>query len=121
MSTVDEAVGPTIGRKVAIRKVTAVLTDEPELLERFYRQKVMGESEGIAPPDTLSGTPVFKTGAINRSATSPFLTVYRRRETRFASDGFSGSPATRLSRSWRTETLWSGRTTAIHSAPRARP
>jgi hypothetical protein len=30
-----------------------------------------GGEGGIRTPDTLSGMPVFKTGAINRSATSP--------------------------------------------------
>ena len=30
-----------------------------------------GGREGIRTPDTLSGTPVFKTGAINHSATLP--------------------------------------------------
>jgi len=34
------------------------------------RRKSGGEG-GIRTPDTLSGMPVFKTGAINRSATSP--------------------------------------------------
>jgi hypothetical protein len=33
-------------------------------------QKTGGEG-GIRTPDTLSGMPVFKTGAINHSATSP--------------------------------------------------
>ena len=32
-----------------------------------------GGEGGIRTPDTLSGMPVFKTGAINRSATSPEL------------------------------------------------
>ena len=30
-----------------------------------------GGEGGIRTPDTLSGMPVFKTGAINHSATSP--------------------------------------------------
>ncbi len=33
--------------------------------------EVYGGEGGIRTPDTLSGMPVFKTGAINRSATSP--------------------------------------------------
>jgi hypothetical protein len=33
---------------------------------------VDGGRGGIRTPDTLSGTPVFKTGAINHSATLPF-------------------------------------------------
>ena len=33
-----------------------------------------GGEEGIRTPDTLSGMPVFKTGAINHSATSPVTT-----------------------------------------------
>jgi hypothetical protein len=32
---------------------------------------ILGGEGGIRTPDTLSGMPVFKTGAINRSATSP--------------------------------------------------
>jgi hypothetical protein len=36
--------------------------------------KANGGEGGIRTPGTLSGTPVFKTGAINHSATSP---VYR--------------------------------------------
>ena len=32
-----------------------------------------GGEGGIRTPDTLPGMPVFKTGAINRSATSPEL------------------------------------------------
>ena len=35
--------------------------------------KTSGGEGGIRTPDTLSGMPVFKTGAINRSATSPWL------------------------------------------------
>ena len=35
-----------------------------------------GGEGGIRTPDTLSGMPVFKTGAINHSATSPTLSVY---------------------------------------------
>jgi hypothetical protein len=35
-----------------------------------------GGEGGIRTPDTLSGMPVFKTGAINRSATSPLLQFY---------------------------------------------
>jgi eukaryotic-like serine/threonine-protein kinase len=38
MGTVYQAVDPTIGRMVAIKKVTSVLSDEPELLKRFYRE-----------------------------------------------------------------------------------
>src|ERR1700674_1607594 len=34
-----------------------------------------GGEGGIRTPDTLSGMPVFKTGAINHSATSPVTTV----------------------------------------------
>src|ERR1700726_4448003 len=34
-----------------------------------------GGEGGIRTPDTLSGMPVFKTGAINHSATSPAATV----------------------------------------------
>ncbi len=41
-----------------------------ELYPNFYKRFYGGEG-GIRTPDTLSGMPVFKTGAINRSATSP--------------------------------------------------
>src|SRR5580704_5010428 len=37
------------------------------------RNQRSGGEGGIRTPDTLSGMPVFKTGAINRSATSPQL------------------------------------------------
>ena len=37
--------------------------------------KSIGGEGGIRTPDTLSGMPVFKTGAINHSATSPAITV----------------------------------------------
>ena len=37
--------------------------------------KLHGGEGGIRTPDTLSGMPVFKTGAINHSATSPGTTV----------------------------------------------
>src|SRR5260221_1924240 len=41
--------------------------------------KSNGGEGGIRTPDTLSGMPVFKTGAINHSATSPRIaTVYQR-------------------------------------------
>ena len=36
-----------------------------------------GGREGIRTPDTLSGTPVFKTGAINHSATLPLAEEVR--------------------------------------------
>jgi hypothetical protein len=38
-------------------------------------KKSNGGEGGIRTPDTLSGMPVFKTGAINHSATSPSITV----------------------------------------------
>ena len=37
--------------------------------------RLAGGEGGIRTPDTLSGMPVFKTGAINHSATSPITTV----------------------------------------------
>ena len=45
-------------------------------VSKFFRQKrtkrrLNGGRGGIRTPDTLSGTPVFKTGAINHSATLP--------------------------------------------------
>src|ERR1039457_5970138 len=42
-----------------------------------------GGEGGIRPPDTLSGMPVFKTGAINHSATSPYSYQTRRAIRRF--------------------------------------
>ena len=38
MGMVYQAIDPTIGRMVAIKRVTAVLSDDPELLKRFYRE-----------------------------------------------------------------------------------
>src|SRR5215469_13333489 len=38
MGKVFAAVDPTIGRMVAIKQVTAVVSDDPELLKRFYRE-----------------------------------------------------------------------------------
>ena len=38
--------------------------------------RLSGGEGGIRTPDTLSGMPVFKTGAINHSATSPLLQFY---------------------------------------------
>ena len=39
--------------------------------------RLCGGEGGIRTPDTLSGMPVFKTGAINHSATSPNMSVPR--------------------------------------------
>src|ERR1700730_2012772 len=39
-----------------------------------------GGEGGIRTPDTLSGMPVFKTGAINHSATSPMFPIEYKRE-----------------------------------------
>ncbi len=38
MGKVFGAIDPTIGRMVAIKQVTAVLSDDPDLLKRFYRE-----------------------------------------------------------------------------------
>src|SRR5580658_4573040 len=38
MGMVYKAIDPTIGRVVAIKKVTSVLSDDPDLLKRFYRE-----------------------------------------------------------------------------------
>lgn len=38
MGKVYAAVDPTIGRMVAIKQVTAVVSDDPDLLKRFYRE-----------------------------------------------------------------------------------
>jgi hypothetical protein len=40
-------------------------------IPRLLDSKSTGGEGGIRTPDTLSGMPVFKTGAINHSATSP--------------------------------------------------
>jgi hypothetical protein len=39
------------------------------------QSRLRGGEGGIRTPGTLSGTPVFKTGAINHSATSPRLLI----------------------------------------------
>jgi hypothetical protein len=41
--------------------------------------RTSGGEGGIRTPDTLSGMPVFKTGAINHSATSPGAAGFRTR------------------------------------------
>jgi hypothetical protein len=41
------------------------------ILSYLIDNKINGGRGGIRTPDTLSGTPVFKTGAINHSATLP--------------------------------------------------
>ena len=41
----------------------------------LFSPDLYGGEGGIRTPDTLSGMPVFKTGAINHSATSPAITV----------------------------------------------
>jgi len=38
MGMVYKAIDPTIGRMVAIKKVTSVFSDDPDLLKRFYRE-----------------------------------------------------------------------------------
>ena len=50
---------------------------EARLLDFSRKQEIFGEG-GIRTPGTLSGTPVFKTGAIGRSATSPDVLVARK-------------------------------------------
>src|SRR5207245_411828 len=44
---------------------------------QLSRLQGIGGEGGIRTPDTLPGMPVFKTGAINHSATSPITTVLR--------------------------------------------
>jgi hypothetical protein len=45
-------------------------------VEDFTLQfRLNGGEGGIRTPGTLSGTPVFKTGAINHSATSPAVAM----------------------------------------------
>lgn len=56
-------------------KVTMLLRFRGVLAARLDFQSESEENGGrggIRTPDTLSGTPVFKTGAINHSATLPF-------------------------------------------------
>jgi hypothetical protein len=45
------------------------------ILSYIIDNKIDGGRGGIRTPDTLSGTPVFKTGAINHSATLPFRSL----------------------------------------------
>jgi hypothetical protein len=45
------------------------ICDEAVITVRLMQET--GGEGGIRTPGTLSGTPVFKTGAINHSATSP--------------------------------------------------
>lgn len=45
----------------------------PQQVATSRHYKINGGRGGIRTPDTLSGTPVFKTGAINHSATLPCL------------------------------------------------
>jgi hypothetical protein len=47
------------------------MADPFGLLATFLSGEIAGGEGGIRTPDTLSGMPVFKTGAINHSATSP--------------------------------------------------
>jgi hypothetical protein len=59
-----------------------------------------GGRGGIRTPDTLSGTPVFKTGAINHSATLPFQILVCAEDKRVTSPevfGFSASAITKFS------------------------
>jgi hypothetical protein len=49
----------------------------PALPDQFLKD---GGRGGIRTPDTLSGTPVFKTGAINHSATLPSLKFSTRQD-----------------------------------------
>src|SRR5260221_12709703 len=46
-----------------------------ECRQNYLKPKLSGGEGGIRTHDTLSGMPVFKTGAINHSATSPSITV----------------------------------------------
>jgi hypothetical protein len=49
--------------------------------------RLAGGEGGIRTPDTLSGMPVFKTGAINHSATSPITTVLLQFARLFQAEG----------------------------------
>jgi hypothetical protein len=65
-------------------------------------QKDSGGEGGIRTPDTLSGMPVFKTGAINHSATSPRRIIHSLPALRRAAErgfcGGTGSEAARIDR-----------------------
>src|SRR5438067_9431789 len=55
-----------------------------------------GGRGGIRTPDTLSGTPVFKTGAINHSATLPLVFIITRKRHTGAMRKGIGYPAYNL-------------------------
>src|SRR5262249_21275040 len=57
-------------RKTGVFRIFRLEKRELSLLSRLY-----GGEGGIRTPDTVSRIPVFKTGAINHSATSPTTTV----------------------------------------------
>jgi hypothetical protein len=67
---------PKVRRKYLLKSVSSAfyLGITLQVVEKKRRLETGGEG-GIRTPDTLSGMPVFKTGAINHSATSPALIV----------------------------------------------
>lgn len=55
----------------SMRQVSVKKTD-PRLASRVW---ILGGGGGIRTPGTLSGSPVFKTGALNHSTTPPGVLV----------------------------------------------
>jgi hypothetical protein len=56
------------GKSSNLRAFFLIVVD---VVGREQHNRLNGGRGGIRTPDTLSGTPVFKTGAINHSATLP--------------------------------------------------
>jgi hypothetical protein len=61
----------------AILRVEEIFSSDLKWIAKMFlfSPDLCGGEGGIRTPDTLSGMPVFKTGAINHSATSPITTV----------------------------------------------
>jgi hypothetical protein len=58
--------------------IGTIIPQKPLIYKRFWTEwdaagKVSGGRGGIRTHGTLAGTPVFKTGALNHSATLPLL------------------------------------------------
>jgi hypothetical protein len=64
----SETLRGTIAGTVRDQAGSSAMTGSSQLLDS-------GGEGGIRTPDTLSGTAVFKTAAINHSATSPLVSV----------------------------------------------
>jgi hypothetical protein len=72
--------GPVPDSKFANWRAFHEVFKKTERISLYCR--LHGGEGGIRTPGTLSGTPVFKTGAINHSATSPASTVLLQAEFR---------------------------------------